>query len=170
MPKSPKPVGLQNRHNTQKEKADRAAREKALKGSDNSVYSIPTELKLKREKEIYINLVNELKASGILSNLDIPILIQTVDSIIKMEDAKKSIKKYGMVQEKVDGTLSKNPAITIYKDYQTIYYQCCLQLGLSPGSRSKLAGINVQVQKEKDDPLLTVLRGGKSNDKAASGV
>ena len=158
-----KPVDMQTAHLTKEQIQNRKEAEDALKGNDDLVYIVPSELKTKPEKELYTFLVTELKNTGILQNLDREILIQCVNSIIKMRDANKAIKKYGMVNEKADGTLSKNPACSIYKDYQTIYYQCLLQLGLSPSSRAKLALINVNTQQQKDDPLLNILNKNKNS-------
>lgn len=159
MARSAKPVDLQTSHLTRKEITERKEAEEKLKGNDDLVYTPPTSLKTKKEKELYKFLVEQLKASGILNNLDIQILAQTVDSIIKMQDANKLIKKYGMVIEKEDGTLQKNPAVTIYKEYQQIFYQCCMSLGLSPSSRAKLSIINLADKNNKEDPTLKALRG-----------
>jgi P27 family predicted phage terminase small subunit len=164
MAKSAKLVAISNKHFTKKEIEERTREEEKLKGNDDIVYAPPKELKLKREKELYIFLVEELRASNILNNLDIQMLVQTVDSIMKMEDAKKLIKKYGLCIEKTDGSLQKNPAVNIYESYNKIFYQCCMQLGLSPSSRAKLSLINVNTEKGKEDPLLKVLKKNKSGD------
>lgn len=162
MAKSAKPLGVNNTHFTKQEIQERKEQEEKLKGNDNLVYSLPAELKSKEEKEIYKYLVTELKASGILNNLDIPILVQTVDSIIKMQKSKKAINRYGIIKQKSDGSLQKNPAINVYKDYQQIFYQCCLQLGLSPSARAKLSVINVQNKQLSEDPLIKALKGDNS--------
>lgn len=154
------PVELQKAHLTKEEIQERKQQEEQLKGNDDLVYSLPKQLKSKKEKELYLFLVEELKASGILNNLDINILIQTVDSIVKMEEANKLMKKHGLVLYKEDGSGQKNPAVQVYKDYQTIFYQCCLQLGLSPSARAKLGNINLQNKQNNEDPLLKVLGGG----------
>jgi P27 family predicted phage terminase small subunit len=159
MSKSAKPIAINSSHLTKEEIEDRKEQEEKLQGNDDLVYTPPRDLKTKTEKELYVYLVEQLKASAILNNLDIQILVQTVDSIMNMRAAKKAIKKYGMVIEKDDGGLQKNPAITIYKDYSTIFYQCCLQLGLSPSARAKLSVINVKTKENEKDPLLKALRG-----------
>lgn len=159
MSKSAKPIAINSSHLTKEEIADRKEQEEKLQGNDDLVYIPPKELRTKTEKELYIYLVDQLKVSGILNNLDIQILTQTVDSIINMRAAKKAIKKYGQVIQKIDGSLQKNPAINIYKDYSSIFYQCCLQLGLSPSARAKLSVINIKNKENKEDPLLKALRG-----------
>ena len=159
MAKSAKPVNVNNAHLTKQEVQERKDQEEKLKGNDDLVYLPPKDLTTKKEKEIYNYLVNELKSSGILNNLDIPILVQTVQSIIHMREANKLMKKRGIVLFKSDGSAQKNPACTVYKDYQSIFYQCCLQLGLSPSSRAKLTLINLHDKQKKDDPVYKALRG-----------
>lgn len=153
------PVALQKAHLTKEEIQEREEQEEKLKGNDDLVYSLPKSLKSKAEKDLYIFLVEELKASGILNNLDIQILIQTVDSIIKMQKANNAINKYGLVIKKTDGTLQKNPAVTIYKEYQSIFYQCCMSLGLSPSARAKLGAINIKAKEDEEDPVKKAMRG-----------
>lgn len=133
--------------------------ENKLRGNSDLVYEVPSQLKNKKEKEIYLFMVEELKASNILNNLDINILVQAVTAITQMEEANKNIKKLGQVIQKNDGSLQKNPSITIYKDYYSIFYQCCIQLGLSPLSRSKLATLSIAKAEENSDPLLKILGG-----------
>jgi len=161
MPKGSNPVDLLTGHLTKQQIEERQAAEAKLKGDDTLVYIPPTELSTKKEKEIYQFLVDEMKASKILNNLDIQLIIQTVDSIMNMREAKKAIRKYGQVIQKADGTLCKNPAVNIYKEYSQIYYQCAMQLGLSPSSRSKLALDSTKKKENDSDPLLKVIGGGK---------
>ncbi|MDK0745836.1 phage terminase small subunit P27 family [Clostridium perfringens] len=159
MAKASKPVNLLNKHLTKEEIANRKEQEEKLKGRDNKVYRTPATLS-KEGKKVYKNLVGELRESNILNNLDIEILLTTVDSILRMQECKDIIDKTGVILTKEDGTLYRNPATTIYKDYNAIYNKCCMELGLSPSSRSKLSLINVNAQQNKNDPLLAALGGG----------
>lgn len=139
----------------------RKVQEEKLKGNSDKVYDPPKHLS-KIEKELYIFLVEELRASGILNNLDITMLETTVDAIVKMKEANKLIKKYGLLVEKADGTLQRNPASTIYKDYNSIFNKCCMEIGLSPSARARLSVINVNAQKDSEDPLLQLLKEKKN--------
>lgn len=154
-----KPLELTSKHYTKEEIEQRKEAEEKIKGSSDLVYEVPKQLKTKKEKDMYLFLVGELKASNILNNLDINILIQTVNSIFQMEEANKKIKEFGQVIQKNDGSLQKNPAINIYKDYYSIFYQCCSQLGLSPMARSKLATLSLAKAEEDSDELLKILKG-----------
>lgn len=162
MAKAAKPVEMQSRHSTKKEIEDRKREEGKLKGNNDLVYKAPSYLS-KEEKKIYKFLVEQLKNTGILNNLDITILETTVDAIFNMQKAKKIIDEIGLVTKKENGELVRNPATLIYKDYNAIFNKCCMELGLSPSARAKIASINVQANADKDDPLLKALnkRGDK---------
>lgn len=156
-----KPTELSTGKIGKEEIEKRKAQEEKLRGSSDLVYDPPKHLS-KQEKELYIFLVEELRATGILNNLDITILETTVDAIAKMKEANKLIKKHGLIVEKADGTLQRNPASTIYKDYNSIFNKCCMEIGLSPSARARLSVINVNAQKESEDPLLAILAQKKN--------
>ncbi|WP_218971696.1 phage terminase small subunit P27 family [Cytobacillus oceanisediminis] len=153
-----KPVDLQSAHLSKEEYTKRKQAEQKLKGNDGLVYKPPKHLS-NDEKKLYRFLVKELKESNILNNLDITILETTVDAIIKMQECKQLLDEHGLVITKTDGTLVRNPASIIYKDYNVIFNKCCMELGLSPSSRSKLAVLNVKNEQDNQDPLLQVLNG-----------
>lgn len=153
------PVDLQASHLTKEEYTNRKKQEEQLKGNNNLVYKPPKNLS-REEKKLYKFLVGELQSSGILNNLDITMLETCVDSMVKMQECKQILDTYGLVTTKEDGSLVRNPASVIYKDYNAIFNKCCMELGLSPSSRSKLAVLKVNVQTEKQDPALAILNGG----------
>lgn len=158
MARHSKPVNLSTGKIGKDEIEKRKEQEEKLKGNNDLVYEPPKHLS-KKGKELYIFLVEELRESNILNNLDITMLETTVDAIIKMQDANKLIKKYGLVVEKDDGSLQRNPASTIYKDYNAIFNKCCMEIGLSPSARARLSVINVNAQADKEDELLNILKG-----------
>lgn len=158
MARSSKPVDLQSAHLTKEEYNKRKQAESKLKGSSSRVYKPPTYLS-KEEKRLYRFIVKELQSSDILNDLDITMLETTVDAIVRMQECKKLLNEHGVVQTKEDGTFVRNPASTIYKDYVAIFNKCCMELGLSPSSRAKLAAINVQTQADNNDPLLQIIGG-----------
>lgn len=159
MAKASKPVDLQTSHLTKEEYETRKEQEQKLKGNDSLVYKAPKNLS-KDGKKLYKFIVGELKESGILNNLDITMLETCVDAILKMNECKELIDQYGLVTTKENGDLTRNPASVIYKDYNAIFNKCCMEIGLSPSARSKLASLNVQAQQQKEDPLLKILGGG----------
>jgi len=154
--RKPLPVNLQSSNLTKVEIAKREAEEKKLKGKSTKVYRAPTHLS-KEEKKVYRFIVNELKESDVLNNLDITIVEVAADSVLKMKECKDIIEDLGIVLSS-GGKKVKNPAINAFKDYNTIYNKCCMELGLSPSARARLASINVQKKTTGDDPLLNALR------------
>ena len=158
MARAPKPVELQTRHFTNAEIETRKAAEERLKGANNLIYKPPKHLS-REEKKVYMFLVNELQASGILCNLDINILEQTVDSICRMKECNDLINQHGILIKRANGDLVKNPACTAYKDYNGIFNKCCMELGLSPSGRARLAQVNLNAKQDEEDPLLQALRG-----------
>ncbi len=161
MARASKPVDLQAAHLTKEEYNRRKQAEQDLKGNDDLVYKPPKTLS-KEEKKLYKFIVQQLQASDILNNLDITILETTVDAIVRMQECKQLIDEHGLVTIKEDGSLIRNPASVIYKDYNAIFNKCCMELGLSPSARSKLAVLNVKTEQDKQDPLLKVLQGDVS--------
>lgn len=161
MAKASKPVALQSAHLTQEQIEKRKQAEERLKGNSNLVYTPPKQLS-KEEKKIYKFIVKELESSNILNNLDITILETTVDAIYRMKECKDNIDKYGVVTFKEDGSMQRNPATIIYKDYNAIFNKCCMELGLSPSARAKLSVLNVNSKEEKEDELLKILGGDKN--------
>lgn len=165
MARHSKPTSLSTGKIGKEELEKRKNQEEKLKGNDDLVYEPPKHLS-KKEKELYSFLVEELRASGILNNLDMTMLETTVDAIIRMKESNKLIEKYGLIVEKTDGSLQRNPASTIYKDYNAIFNKCCMELGLSPSARARLSVINVNAQKESEDPVLKILRDKKNRSGA----
>lgn len=156
-----KPVALLSKNLTKEEREHRLDAEKKMKGNDDKVYKAPKGLP-KEVAKIYKTLVNELKEAGILNNLDIELLTTTAYAIFRMKEARQKIDADGVVLEvyrpitkdgevvdKVLVSTIKNPAVTVEKDYQAIFHTGCIQLGLSPSSRTKLSLINLEATREE---------------------
>lgn len=147
--RAPKPVALQSSHLTKEEKEVREEKEKKLKGNNDKVY-IPPKGMRKVVKDIYMNIVEELREADILNNLDIELLSTTAYSIYRMRTARKKLDKEGLVIEGARGPI-KSPYVQVEKDYQGIFHTGCLQLGLSPSSRAKLALMAADIDDEDED-------------------
>ena len=102
-------------------------------------------------KDIYKNIAEELREADILSNLDIELLSTTAYAIFRMRDARKHLDKNGSVVVSSTGNVAKSPYVQVEKDYQGIFHTGCLQLGLSPSSRAKLALMAAEKEEEEDD-------------------
>lgn len=156
MAKASKPVALMQKNLTKEEKEARLEAESKLKGNADLVYEAPTDL-VKEEKEVYLFLVNELKELDIINNLDIELLKLASNSIVELKKARVNVRKYGQLIQKPDGSLVKNPAITILRDYEAIFNRCCRELCLSPQSRMALSKMMADIQANSEDELLKIL-------------
>lgn len=137
---------------TKEEKQVRTQAEEKLKGAADKI-SPPSYLTTK-QKKIFKNVVKELKASGILGNLDIYVLATFAIAIDRLEHIER------MINEDIEHLLDKN--LMGAKDkYTKDFFRCCNELSLSPQSRAKLGNINLQAKQQQEDPLLKVLAGGK---------
>lgn len=156
MAKASKPVALMQKNLTKEEKEARLEAESKLKGNADLVYEAPTDL-VKEEKEVYLFLVNELRELDIINNLDIELLKLASNSIVELKKARVNVRKYGQLIQKPDGSLVKNPAITILRDYESIFNRCCRELCLSPQSRMALSKMIAESQPNSEDELLKIL-------------
>lgn len=150
MARSPKPVSMQSCNLTKEEIESRLEQEEKLKGNSDKVYSAPRGMK-KEVKTIYEFIVNELRHADILNNLDIELLSTTAYSIYRMKDARKHLDAEGSVITDLNGKMFKSPYVQVEKDYQAIFHTGCLQLGLSPSSRAKLALMATQNEEEEEE-------------------
>ena len=130
--------------------------EAKVKGKSDLVFEAPTDL-VKEEKEVYLFLVNELKELNIINNLDIELLKMTSNAVVELRKARVNVRKYGQLIQKPDGSLQKNPAITILRDYESIFNRCCRELCLSPQSRMALSKMMADIQANSEDELLKIL-------------
>lgn len=143
----PKPMALMTKNLTKEEIENRKEAEEKFKGNDNKVYKPRKELP-KEVATIYKSITNELKAAKVLNNLDVDLLETTCYAIYRMRQARELINRDGIVIENGNGVV-KHPAINIERDYQAIFQNGCIQLGLSPSSRTKLAMIHLEANAEK---------------------
>ena len=151
MARPSKSVKTMSKNLTKKEKEIRLETEEKLKGGANKI-SQPSYLNIK-QKKIFEYIVNELKASEILGNLDIYILGICSTSIDRLEQIEKLINK------DISNLLNKD-LMSAKDKYTKDFFRCCNELSLSPQSRAKLGNINLQAKEKDEDVLLKVLAGG----------
>lgn len=136
--------------------------EEALKGNDDKLNIIPKYLT--KEEQIYYKwLLEELNASGVISNLDQPLIEQVANILYVMRMADDDIRKNGLMIKSFDKygneKMIPNPCIKIKLDYQSKYTTLCGQLPLSPSSRANLAAKKIESKEEAEDPVLQLLKG-----------
>ena len=156
-----KPAALKKGNSETKEELRiRAEAEERLMGNTDLLKDTPDYLD-PLAQAYYKFLVHELEISEILSNLDIPLLEQTADSLSKMRDCDKIINEEGVIITDVDrygnDVVKENPAVGTKQKYLNQFRALSTQLGLSPASRAQLAGMQIEQAKAEDDPLLKIL-------------
>lgn len=137
---------------TKAEIAERIEKEEKLKGHDDNIK--PAAYLNTKQKKIFKYIVDQLKESGLLGNLDIYILTTCAISIDRLQEIES------MINKKPELLLSKE-LMSAKDKYTKDLYRCANELSLSPQSRAKLSNINLQAKKDENDPLLRVLRGKK---------
>ena len=142
-----KPIDLQSKHNSKEDIEAQKQAEEKLKG-DNDKIKPPKHL-TSSQKKIFKYIVTELKACGILTNLDVYILADTCINLDRMNHIDTMVNKDVSL-------LSDRKLMSTRKDCESAFFRCCNELSLSPQSRAKLAGLNVQAQLNEEDPLLKI--------------
>lgn len=147
---------------TKKQLKERHEVEQSLKGGNDLVYATPTHLD-PMAKMYYEFLVDELKPTEILANLDIPLLEQTADCLSKIRQCEQMIDSLGLFYEEQDRyghtKVVENVAVKTKMNLLTKYVQFSNLLGLSPSSRAEIASKKIEAQQNQEDPLLKILNG-----------
>ena len=108
------------------------------------------------ESQLYLFnfIVNELKASEILSNLDTFLLTKAAIAIDRLHY--------------IESIVNKNPKALFNKEimskkdsYDKDFYRCCNELCLSPQSRAKIANININTKNAEEDAVIKAIKGGE---------
>lgn len=151
MARPSKSVKVMSKNLTKEEKELRLETEEKLKGGADNI-SPQTHLNA-NQKKIFYYIIEQLKESQILGNLDTYILSQAAISIDRLQKIEKMINKD--INKIYDKDLLKAKS-----EYTKDFFRCCNELSLSPQSRAKLGNINLQAKERDEDVLLKVLAGG----------
>lgn len=149
MARPAKAVNVQSKNLTNAEREAREYVENALKGKDGPL--IPPEYFTDDQKAIFRNIVDLLKDSGILGSLDIYILTTCAIAIDRL----------AYIEEAVNGNnalMCDSSLMTTKDKYTKDLYRCCNELCLSPQARAKIGSLAVQAAKQREDPLLKLLK------------
>ncbi|HLO11604.1 MAG TPA: phage terminase small subunit P27 family [Pseudoneobacillus sp.] len=163
MARARKPADLKaGKSETKEQLRIRSEIEKQLLGGTDKIGIVPEHLN-ELAKIYYQFLVNELEISGLLSNLDIPLLEQTADTLSKIRECDAALNRQGLVITGIDrygnDFTKENPYVRIKMGYLNQFRNLANQLGLSPSARASLASKKIEAKEEEEDPLLKVLRG-----------
>ncbi|WP_032118897.1 MULTISPECIES: phage terminase small subunit P27 family [Clostridium] len=157
------PMEMQSKKVSKEEREARIAAERALVGERDLLEKPPKYLS-KEEKKIYKELLKPLLHIESLGNSDREIFAIMASAKYKMVLCEKEIEQYGLLIDEVDrfGNIKRlpNPAIRIYKDYETIFNKNSSQIGLSASARTKLVQIKNEKESEEElNEILGALRG-----------
>ncbi|WP_066314526.1 phage terminase small subunit P27 family [Bacillus sp. FJAT-29814] len=151
----------QGRSENKKELKIREEQEKRLMGNTDMVKNVPDYLD-PLAKAYYKFIVTEMEISGLLTNLDIPLLEQTADALSKLRQCDDIINAEGIKITQIDRyghtQVKEHPTVKTKMQYMNAYKALSGQLGMSPASRAQLAGMQIQKQEEEQDPLLQLLK------------
>lgn len=150
-----KPIETQSRHNTKEEIESRKKQEEKLKGLADKIK--PPGYLNKEQKKIFKYIVDQLKASGILSNLDIYVLSTCSIAISRLIEIEKK------VNEDINRLWDKD--LMSSKDkYTKDFFRCCNELSLSPQARAKIGSLALQAKEKEEDILIKALKGDDDED------
>jgi phage terminase, small subunit, putative, P27 family len=145
-----KVIDSQSRHNTKAEIEERKGKEERIKSLADKIGRAPSYLS-KEQKKIYKFIIDELQATGILTNLDVYILSTCAIAVDRLQTIETIINKN-------IGNLANKDLMSAKDKYTKDLYRCCNELSLSPQSRAKLGNLALDNKEKKEDPLLKALR------------
>jgi len=142
--------------------------ENELKGAEDLIFEFIPDTLDELGVVYYQFIIKELKETGILANLDIPLLTQMANALAQMDLLQKDIDEHGRLMQKVDRAGNSfpiaNPAVNMQMQYQKIFQSISSQFGMSPSARAQIANLNTEVEKERDDELLAILDRRRKRD------
>ncbi|EEL89660.1 Phage terminase, P27 [Bacillus cereus AH1272] len=151
------------RSENKQELSARDKQEQRLMGNTDKLKTVPDYLD-PLAKAYYKFLITELEISELLTNLDIPILEQTADSLSKLRQCDDILNTEGILITTYDRNgneiMKEHPTVKTKMAYMNQFKSLSTQLGMSPSSRAQLAGMQIEKKQEESDPLLQLL-GGK---------
>ena len=137
--------------NTKSDIKKRKSVQNSLKG-DNSCIVPPYKL-----SDNQLNIFNKIRDVydnvGLIGELDIYTLAEGAVVIDRLQQLEM------MINDNPE-LLTDKDIMAIRKGYTQDYYRLCNELGLSPQSRAKLGSLSLQKDKQNNDILLNILKGG----------
>lgn len=135
-----------SKHLTKAELSAKGEAEERLRGAGGKLR--PPKYLTAAQRKIFKFIVNELKESDILGNLDVYVLTECCIALDRMQNIESRIND--------DPSQIVNDKLLTAKDrYTKSFFRCCNELCLSPQARAKMGNLNLQAKEE--NPLLKVL-------------
>lgn len=152
---------------TKEDMQSRLEQEKRLKGNSDKIIA-PDFIEYDEvAMQKFNQIVEELNASEVISNVDVDLLAVYCDCWSKYVQATKMLHIQELIelQENKLGALTKvtNPYIKVQNIYSDKMMKISSLFGLSPADRSKIAHLNPSSKEEVVDPLMELLSGLRKN-------
>lgn len=151
MARPAKPIELQTAHNTKSDIKQRKMAQNAIKGDCSAI--VPPYRLSDSQLNIFNRIRDVYQKADLLGELDIYTLAECAVVIDRLQQIETKI------NDNPDLLLDKD-VMSVRKGYTQDYYRLCNELGLSPQSRAKLGSLSLQKDKQDNDVLLTILKGG----------
>jgi P27 family predicted phage terminase small subunit len=149
MARPSKPVDVMSKNLTKEEYQVRKEQETRLKGDDDNIR--PSSYLNEEQIEIFESVIDHMKASGVLSNIDVHLLSAYAVSVDRLQWIDSHINR--------DPNQMLNKEImSARKQHMDDFKRLSNELGFSPQSRAKLGNINLQKKEDDGDPLLNALK------------
>lgn len=123
--------------------------EEKIRGKADEI--IPSMELTNSQNYLFNFIVDQLKATELLSNLDRFILTKAAIAIDRLHY--------------IESAINKKPSLLFNKDvmskkdsYDKDFYRCCNELCLSPQSRAKIANVNLNTRNAEEDAVIKALR------------
>lgn len=127
---------------------ERSEIEETLRGSRDGLQ--PPDYLTESQRDIFIYVVEEIGAAGILGNLDVYVLAAFAVSVDRLRDVDEYINRHGI-------TDVPKSILAVKDRYSKDFFRGCNELCLSPQARAKIGSL--KVAQEKTDPLRAALMG-----------
>jgi P27 family predicted phage terminase small subunit len=162
-----KPTPLKNikKHLTHAEIETRTAQEASVKPKMTRIGAPGWLDKMARSE--WTRIIGELKRLELISNIDVAALAICCDAYSKYMKATADIDKVGLLinitDKKGNTTILPNPLITIANKYADIYKKYCVDFGLTPIARLRLAVCKDVKPEEVDESKWAKYKTGINN-------
>lgn len=152
-----KPVNLKTGDLKNEKKRIRKEVETKLKGSETISKDPPPSL-CEVGKQVYREILQTFP-KDFLCRTDSYVVTVVADSIAQMQKLREQINELDAL------TVSESKLVITYQKYAEILKKFSPELGLSPQSRAQLSHLVTKEKEAEKDPLLTVLKGHKNQNK-----
>lgn len=148
MARPAKAMAVSTQKISKEERENREETEKKIKGKSNKLK--PPKYLNDRQKKVFKFILNELKESDILGNLDVFVLSQTAIAIERLESLEK--------QANEDASLLISNSFKSTRDmYSKDFFRCCNELCLSPQARAKISIVGAKDAGKDKKSIMDIL-------------